>query len=589
MTARTQSAVAEGMRPRGGAFRRLRLRRARHDVQPSDDSQRLLSFLRLIALAAAALGAGYLAVATVLGSWELYVTGGVTAALAATLTASARLARHGRLSAAVRIASYALLGAVVVVAPWVAFAYATLVVTCTLAATIGIAFAEPERARTVLHTSMAVALYVAFIGLWFGHHTPLPIWAENVLVASTLVAQIYLICHAMLQLRDRFTGMLRAEATASQKLTEAHRTLEAAYDRVRAADRKKDEFIAVLGHELRNPLSPIALALELMRDSCQGSAVRERAIIERQVLHMTRLVDDLLDASRITTGKLTLRRQAVDIRTVAKESVQMTEPLLGDRQQTLTVDLPKRALLVDADPMRLAQVVSNLLSNAAKYTPPMGHIALRAERADNSARIVVQDDGIGMTSELLARIFEPFVQGDRPQGGLGLGLTLARDLVEMHGGQLEAESEGPGRGSRFTVTLPLSARQAEPVQPPVFARKTRSLRVLVVDDNHDAAELLALALSRHGFEVRVAHDGPSALRIVSDFAPEFAVLDLGLPVMDGYELAARMREKLRDHPPKLVALTGYGQPADRERTAKAGFSAHLVKPVSLEQLENCLA
>lgn len=557
-----------------------------------DDPLRLWRFLRLIAVAASLLSASYLVVAAVLSSGALYGASAIVAGLAAAVALAAKRARGGHVVTSALVTSYALLVAVVLVTPLVAFAYATLVLTCTFAATVAIAFVEPRHTRAVILASMAVALYTSLVGLWLGPRTTLPSWARDSLVVLTVLVHVYLISYAMLQLRDSLTGMLRARQRASAELESAHRTLACAYERARAADRRKDDFLAMLGHELRNPLAPIGLALELMRETCDGLAVREREIIERQVRHMARLVDDLLDISRVTSGKLTVKPRPMELGSIVQEAVEMTRPLLASREQALVVDVPDRGLLVDADPTRLSQVVSNLLANASKYTPAKGHISLRAEPVGGDARVVVEDDGMGMTPELLAHVFEAFVQGpagvDRGAGGLGLGLALARSLVELHGGRIEAASEGLGRGSRFTVTLPLAARaEVEPAEPE--RAPSAPPRVLVVDDNEDAADLLALALSRRGFDVRVAHDGPEALRVASELHPEVAVLDIGLPRMDGYELAERMREELPEQPLRLIALTGYGQPSDRARSAEAGFAAHLVKPVDLAQLERCLA
>jgi PAS domain S-box-containing protein len=387
-----------------------------------------------------------------------------------------------------------------------------------------------------------------------------------------------------------------ARNEARRALEQQQLETQEAYRIARAADRRKDEFLAILGHELRNPLSPIATALELMRrKSGDGATEHEREIIERQVRHMTRLVDDLLDVSRIARGKLSLERRTVELSEVVRAAVEITAPLLEGREHSLEVDVPERGLPVYADPTRLAQVVTNLLSNAAKYTPPRGHVTLRVERRGGWAWLEVRDDGIGMTPELQAQVFDLFEQGpedvDRAGGGLGLGLTLARSLTEMHGGHIEAHSEGPGRGSSFTVTLPLAAKapEAEPeARAPSPLPGGGPTRVLVVDDNEDAAELLAQALSMRGYEVRAAFSAPDALRVLWEFVPDAAVLDIGLPVMDGYELATRIREELGDRPLALVALTGYGQEAERKRSARAGFHAHLVKPVDLAELDRCL-
>ncbi|NVB81679.1 MAG: GAF domain-containing protein [Kofleriaceae bacterium] len=354
-------------------------------------------------------------------------------------------------------------------------------------------------------------------------------------------------------------------------------------EKARAADRRKDEFLAMLSHELRNPLAPILTALQLMDLRGETAAVRERQIIERQTRHLGLLVDDLLDLSRITRGTLELRRSRVDLRSVIAQAIEMASPLLEKRNHSLALANPPNPVFVDGDELRLNQVFQNLLTNAAKYTPPGGAIAIRLAP---DATIEVEDNGDGITSELLAVMFEPFVQGtrsvDRTQGGLGLGLTLVKSLVALHGGSVSAHSDGAGKGSRFTVSLPLAA--AEPAIAPrtiafVADGPTASgRRILLVDDNEDAAEMLADILRDAGHEVLVAHDGPSALDAASTFTPHVAILDIGLPVMDGYDLARRLRAMLSS-PPRFVALTGYGQEHDRRKSSEAGFDAHLVKPV----------
>ncbi|HEV3484672.1 MAG TPA: ATP-binding protein [Vicinamibacterales bacterium] len=366
-----------------------------------------------------------------------------------------------------------------------------------------------------------------------------------------------------------------------------------------AANRAKDEFLAMLGHELRNPLSPILTALQLMRLRGSDASERERTVIERQVTHLTRLVDDLLDVSRIARGKVELKEEIVEIAEVVAKAIEMTSPLLEQRMHTLDLDVPRRGLPVRGDSTRLSQVVSNLVTNAAKYTPPGGHITIHGSEEEGQLVLRVRDTGMGISPDVLPRVFDLFVQEgqaiDRAQGGLGLGLTIVRNLVERHGGVVSADSHGRGMGSEFTVRLPLASvpSTAEPYAPcdrdPANASANQSLRILVVDDNVDGAEMLAMALSTKGYDTRVAHDGPSALLLADEFQPAIAFLDIGLPVMDGYELAARLRERpgLRDL--RLIAVTGYGQESDRRRTGQAGFQHHLVKPVDLQAIEALLA
>ncbi len=364
----------------------------------------------------------------------------------------------------------------------------------------------------------------------------------------------------------------------------------------READRRKDEFLAILGHELRNPLAPIRTALGVlkMRGDGAGAFGREIAVIDRQVEHMGRRVDDLLDVSRITRGIVDLRRERFEIGEVVARAVEIACPLLEQRSHVVRVDVPERGLLVDGDPTRLAQVFANLLTNAARYTPAGGRVEIAARTRGAAIEIAVADDGVGLDAELLPRIFEAFVQGprslDRAPGGLGLGLSLVKSLVALHGGSVTAHSEGSGKGSTFVVTLPRAAeapREDESDRParaaPVSGRR---LRVLLVDDNPDLAELRGDALRLSDFDVATALDGPSALTAVDAFAPDVALLDLGLPVMDGYELAKQLRR--RHEKVRLVALTGYGQDKDRAKSRDAGFDVHLVKPVDLDVLERTI-
>jgi CheY-like chemotaxis protein/two-component sensor histidine kinase len=318
---------------------------------------------------------------------------------------------------------------------------------------------------------------------------------------------------------------------------------------------------------------------------------KEREIIRRQVDHLSRLVDDLLDVSRITRGKIQLVRQVVELASVLAKAIEMASPLLEKRRQELSIDVPREGLAVDADPTRLAQVFQNLLTNASKYSQPATLIALRA-RADGERIVVtVRDQGIGIPPELLPEVFDVFVQGqraiDRSEGGLGLGLAIAKSICELHGGRIAAASAGPGAGSVFTVTLPGAARaeaaQRAGVAAPVV-RTAGAVRVLVVDDNVDAAQTLHEFLGHIGHDSAVAHDGVAALELARSFHPQVALLDIGLPVMDGYELARRLRAQHDGAPLRLIALTGYGQEDDRARSQEAGFDHHLVKPIALDAL-----
>jgi signal transduction histidine kinase/DNA-binding response OmpR family regulator len=377
----------------------------------------------------------------------------------------------------------------------------------------------------------------------------------------------------------------------------ARREISGLREAAEAANRAKDEFLAMLGHELRNPLAPILTALQLLKLRGVDAAERERGIIERQVKHLVSLVDDLLDVSRITRGKIELRRSPVELADVVARAIEMSSPLLEQQRHDLRVEVPRTGLTVHADAGRLSQVVANLLTNAAKYTEPGGTIAVRGRAEGEEVVLTVRDTGIGIDAEMLPRIFDLFAQErqtlERSQGGLGLGLAIVRSLVAMHGGSVFATSEGKGRGAEFTIRLgrissggaALPPEGVDPVRPVQVPSRSR---VLIVDDNHDGAMLLADMLSTFGYITRVVHDGPSALREAEVFAPQIALLDIGLPVMDGYELASRFKEHPRLSQTRLVAVTGYGQEQDQRLSARAGFLAHLVKPVDMDQLRSVL-
>jgi PAS domain S-box-containing protein len=358
------------------------------------------------------------------------------------------------------------------------------------------------------------------------------------------------------------------------------------------AHRRKDEFLATLAHELRNPLAPIAHALEILRlkDPADAEMRWTRDVIERQVRQMTRLVDDLLDVARITRGRIDLRRERVALGTVVHGALEAARPFIETSGHELALTLPPMPLWLDADPTRLTQVLLNLLNNAAKYTPRGGRIEVTALVEDGQAVVRVHDNGIGIASMHLASVFEMFSQVvpalDRAQGGLGIGLSLARGLVELHGGTLSAESAGPGRGSTFTLRLPLA--EVQPGAPAASAdtpdARALPLRVLVVDDNTDAADSLALMLRLNGHEVETANDGPAALQAAPRFGPDVVLLDIGMPGMNGYEVAVRLRDQVAGQRALLVALTGWGQDDDRRRAMDAGFDHHLTKPVDLGHL-----
>jgi signal transduction histidine kinase/ActR/RegA family two-component response regulator len=388
-------------------------------------------------------------------------------------------------------------------------------------------------------------------------------------------------------------GQPVALATVSQDIT-VRKALE---DNLRSlagdlseADRRKDEFLAILAHELRNPLAVIHNAVQVqLRASGDAKAVASTSeMLERQIGQMGRLVDDLLDMSRITQGKIELRRERVALTTVVAQAVEAARPFYKSRRHELTVALPQEEMYLDADPARVAQVVGNLLSNAGKFTDDGGRIWLSVERDDWQAVIRVRDTGIGIAVEELPRLFDMFTQVDssleRTREGLGIGLTLVKTLVEMHGGTVEARSEGLGRGSEFVVRLPILAEASIPHPRETIRGPTVRRRVLIVDDNEDSAESLAMLLQLSGHETHVAHDGLEATEMAQCVRPDVILLDIGLPGLNGYQVCRRIREQPWGRDLTLVAVTGWGQQKDRQRAREAGFDTHIVKPVDHEDL-----
>jgi signal transduction histidine kinase len=407
-------------------------------------------------------------------------------------------------------------------------------------------------------------------------------------------------------------------ADANRELAQANQTLQAeiaererAQEALEAADRRKDDFLAMLSHELRNPLAAIQGAIELMQLKKLDDAqlIWARDVLARQNRHLSRLIDDLLDVSRITRGKLTLHTEAVELREVVEHALETVRPLIEGRRHRLVLSLPDFPLHVRGDAVRLSQIVCNLLTNAAKYTDEGGTVELVLDRASGStsgyeeAIVRVQDNGRGISKEVLSRLFEPSTHEERlnsgEHGGLGIGLIVVRGLVQMHGGSVEARSDGPGRGSMFSVRLPvLSAEEFRlTVQPtrdlaPALAAATENgsgLRILVVDDNQDSACSMTMLLELQGHEVQVAHAGQTALKIAHESRPDVILLDIGMPGMNGYEVARQLRAQKTFADTLLVAVTGYGRASDVKQTEAAGFDHHLVKPIDYEKLQSLLA
>jgi two-component system CheB/CheR fusion protein len=425
--------------------------------------------------------------------------------------------------------------------------------------------------------------------------------------------------HALERHRDR-EALRQAKAELERRVQERTAALERALEALRGefaerqqaeealkeADRRKDEFLAMLAHELRNPLAPLLNGLHILRTGrVDGpTAERVRFMMEQQVRTLTRLVDDLLDVSRITRGKIQLRKERTDLATVVGRAVETVRPLIELQKHELSLSLPPEPVPLEADVTRLEQILTNLLNNAAKYTEPGGHIHLTAERDHAEVVLRVRDNGMGIPGQLLPHIFDMFTQADRSldraQGGLGIGLTLVRRLVELHGGRVLAHSDGPGRGSEFLVGLPALAPQPdgepEPPRPPEPV-KAEPRRVLVVEDEVAVAEMLVMLLELWGHQVQAVFDGPAALAAVQTFHPQVILCDIGLPGMSGYQLARQLRQQGAGsgdpHPapaqPVLVAITGYGQEEDRHCAQRAGFDHHLTKPVDPPALEALLA
>ena len=382
------------------------------------------------------------------------------------------------------------------------------------------------------------------------------------------------------------TRILAEERVALERAETARKAAE-------EANRLKDEFIAMLSHELRNPLAPIRTAVDLIRRLAPPEANLAVAtdMIERQVAHLVRLVDELLDMARIGRGRIMLKRERLELERVISHGLEPVRPLIESRRQTLAVSLPAAPVWISGDFVRLGQIITNLVNNAAKFTHEGGHIQVDATANQGQAVIEVRDTGVGIEAQLLPRIFDMFVQGDRSldrsEGGMGIGLTLARQLIELHQGRIEGHSEGPGKGAVFTVSLPCINPVAGSGAPAAVSKAApiRARRVLVVDDNADAAESLAMLLQISGHETKVVTDAAKVVSVSAEFMPQVAVLDIGLPGINGYELARQLRQQTDHAEVVLIALTGYGQNQDRKRASEAGFDYHFVKPVDPDELE----
>jgi signal transduction histidine kinase len=398
------------------------------------------------------------------------------------------------------------------------------------------------------------------------------------------------------RVEERSASLETMNAALAAEVAERRR----AEQKLRDVDRRKNEFLATLAHELRNPLAPIWHATEILARVRDGEEDRARAaearkVIERQVTHLVRLIDDLLDISRIKHGKVGLRPERVSLASVVESALEAARPLFVSRRHALDVTLPEAPVLLHGDPVRLAQILTNLLSNAARYTEPGGSVRVEATREDDAVIVRVVDSGIGISAAELSGIFEMFSQAAAADavgyGGLGIGLALAKQLAELHGGSLSAASEGPGRGSAFTLRLPLEAGAAASaeVRPPVRPAPAAPRRILIVDDNVDAARTLADLLELDGHETHVAHDGPASVEAALRLKPDAAIVDIGLPGFSGLEVARRLRQEPSLAGLFLVALSGWVQPEDVARSRKAGFNHHLAKPVNVTTLERLLA
>ncbi|MEX1032758.1 MAG: ATP-binding protein [Cellvibrionaceae bacterium] len=390
---------------------------------------------------------------------------------------------------------------------------------------------------------------------------------------------------------QEFSGMAeRTRGAILKELRDSEERYRAIAESLRQADKYKDEFLAILAHELRNPLAPVQTGLEVLRltQGMPAAAQSPLAMMERQMAHLVRLVDDLLDISRISRGKVNLHLEKADVADIIRKAVETTTCYLYAGTRTVSIELPPEPLMVRGDPVRLAQILGNLLSNAGKHTEENGHIWVSARRDGHQAKIVVRDDGVGIAPDKVDKLFEMFRQLDATRrDGLGIGLALARKLVELHGGSITGRSEGLGQGAEFELYLPHLRAEEQTSSPDKEPKDIEldGLKVLVVDDNRDAAASLEMLLQLLGAQPRLAHDGPSALAQLGEFYPDLVLLDIGLPGMDGYEVARCMREQAEGKHIKIIAVSGLGQDEDRQRSLQAGINEHLVKPINLQNIK----
>nr|WP_229430000.1 ATP-binding protein [Pseudoduganella umbonata] len=461
--------------------------------------------------------------------------------------------------------------------------------------------ANATRDQLIAVVGLVATVTLALLAAWFGGDMLIVRRVQALARTANRIAGGSLDTRTGLRYEDEEIGALaRSLDEMAQALQKKEQERDVASASLQAADRRKDEFLAMLAHELRNPLAPISSGAQVLKmaHADNPAVARTADIIARQVEHMTRLIDDLLDVSRVTRGLVKLNRQPLDLRTVVEDAVEQAYPLFKSKRQQLELDIPHVPIGINADHKRMVQVIVNLLNNAAKYTQEYGHIRVKLQRDGALVRVEVADDGIGMAPELVARVFELFTQAertsDRSQGGLGLGLALARTLVTLHGGTVRAASAGPQQGSTFTVELPYVEAPALPDaagMPAAGSKAARpgALRCLVVDDNVDAAQTLALFLEAAGHAVQVAHRAGEALELARRHAPELCFLDIGLPDIDGNQLARQLRALPQTSGAQLVAVTGYGRKEDQEKSIAAGFDQYFVKPMDTAKLVQLLS